>query len=282
MSSTQQLSKKIESVDEIEEIVTSMKAFANYNVQSAMRQIPYLRRYERNIENAVGDLVAIFPQLKKIEQQLSEKTIFVLFLSEEGLCGFFNEDILDFFSTIEEESHFTLVIGEMGAQEAMSRKLSYSQFLKGASNVEAIENYTEELSAYLNELVTKEDLSALNLIYAQHNKKGSYDVVNKKILPPDFSEFYKESIKKEPLLYLESHEILNALIKEYIHTSCYRAFLESVASENQERLNSMNNAKNSIKDKKKEMKLELNAFRQSEITQELLETVNSYRSMIKK
>lgn len=281
MSSVLQLSKKLTSINEIEEIVSSMKAFANYNVQSAKRQLPYLRIYERNIENSVGDLVAIFPHLKKIEQKLPEKTIFVLFLSEEGLCGFFNEDILDFFSAIEKESHFTLVIGEMGAQEARARNLSFSQSLKGASNIEAIDNYTIELSAYLNELVTKEHLSTLNLVYAQHNDKGSYDVVNKKILPPDFSEFYKESIKKEPLLYLESHDILNSLIKEYLHTSCYRAFLESVASENQERFNSMNQAKNSIQEKKKEMKLEINAFRQREITQELLEIVNTYRSMIK-
>lgn len=282
MSSSLYLTKKLKSTKEIEEIVISMKAFANYNVQSSKHKLPYLRTYQGSIEDSVGDIVSIFPHLTKIEQTLPKKTIFVLFLSEEGLCGFFNENILDFFSTLPKESHTTVIIGETGAQEAKARKFSCSRYLKGASTVEAIDTYTIELSAYLNELVTKEHLSILNLVYAKHNDKGGYDVVNKMVLPPDFSSLQKESIKKEPLLYLEGHEILNALIKEYLHTSCYRAFLESVASENQERYNSMNQAGNAIKERKKLMKLELNAFRQKEITQELLEIVNTYRSMIKK
>lgn len=282
MSSSLHLTKQLKSTKEIEEIVSSMKAFANYNVQSAKRKLPYLRTYQHNIEDSVGDIVTIFPHLTDLEQALPQKTIFVLFLSEEGLCGFFNENILDFFSTIPKEDHATVIIGEMGAEEAKARKTVCSRYLKGASNVEAIDTYTIELSAYLNELVTKEHLSTLNLVYAKHNDRGSYDVVNKKVLPPDFSTFHKESLKKEPLLYLESHEILNALIKEYLYTSCYRAFLESVASENQERFNSMSQAGNAIKERKTLMKLELNAFRQKEITQELLEIVNTYRSMVKK
>lgn len=281
MSSSLHLTKKLKSTQEIEEIVSSMKVFANYNVRSAKAKLPYLRSYQRSIEDSVGDIVTIFPHLAKIDRILPQKTIFVLFLSEEGLCGFFNENILDFFSAIPKADHTTVIIGEMGAQEAKARKLLCRQYLKGASNVEAIDTYTVELSAYLHELVTKEHLNTLNLVYAKHNDQGGYDVVEKKILPPDFSRFYKESIKKEPLLYLESHDILNALIKEYLHTSCYRAFLESVASENQERFNSMNQAGNAIKERRQEIGLELNAFRQREITQELLEIVNTYRSMIK-
>ncbi|MCJ7764818.1 MAG: F0F1 ATP synthase subunit gamma [Thiovulaceae bacterium] len=281
MSSSLHLTKKLKSTQEIEEIVSSMKVFANYNVRSAKAKLPYLRSYQRSIEDSVGDIVTIFPHLTKIEQTFPQKTIFVLFLSEEGLCGFFNENILDFFSAIPKADHTTVIIGEMGAQEAKARKLLCRQYLKGASNVEAIDTYTVELSAYLHELVTKEHLNTLNLVYAKHNDQGGYDVVEKKILPPDFSRFYKESIKKEPLLYLESHEILNALIKEYLHTSCYRAFLESVASENQERFNSMNQAGNAIKERRQQIGLELNAFRQREITEELLEIVNTYRSMIK-
>jgi F-type H+-transporting ATPase subunit gamma len=282
MSSSLYLTKKLKSTKEIEEIVSSMKAFANFNVQSAKRKLPYLRTYERSIEDSVGDIVTLFPNLTKIEQTLPRKTIFVLFLSEEGLCGFFNENILDFFNAIPKEGHTSVIIGEKGSEEAKARNIACSRYLKGASNVEAIDTYTTELSAYLNELVTKEHLSILNLVYAEHNDQGSYGVVTKKILPPDFSKFYKVSIKKEPLLYLESHEILGVMIKEYLYTACYRGFLESVASENQERLSSMIHAGNAIREREQLIKLELNALRQKEITEELLEIVNTYRSMIKK
>ncbi|MDD3775027.1 MAG: F0F1 ATP synthase subunit gamma [Sulfurovaceae bacterium] len=282
MSSSLYLSKKLKSTKEIEDIVSTMKAFANYNIQNAKRKLPHLRKYHRSIEDAAGDIVTIFPSLANLEQNLSEKTIFVLFLSQEGLCGFFNENIIDFFKTIPKENYKTVIVGEIGAQEANVQNIFFDHYIKGATNVESIDTHTEELSIYLNEVVLKENLSTLNLVYAKHNDMASYDVVVKKVLPPDFSVFHKKSINKKPLLYLESHDVLNALIKEYLYISCYRAFIESVASENQERFNGMNQARNSIKEREQSIKLELNAFRQKEITEELLEIVTTYRAMIKK
>jgi F-type H+-transporting ATPase subunit gamma len=282
MITSSSLKETLKSIEEIQDIVTSMKAFASFNFQSSQRKIPYWRAYQSSIEDAVGDIVTIFPQLIRIEEALPGKTFFVLFLSQEGLCGFFNEIILDFFGGIPKESHTTVVIGEKGGEEARSRRLPCDSYLKGASTPEAIESYTVELSAYLQELVTKENFATLRLIYAKHNDAGSYDLVDQKVLPPDFSKFHKASIKKEPLLYLEGEEILNVLIKEYLYTSCYQAFLESIASENQERLNSMIQASNAIKEKVNRVKLEINALRQKEVTEELLEIVNTYRSMIKK
>ena len=282
MSSSLYLSKKLKSTKEIEDIVSTMKAFANYNIQNAKRKLPHLRKYHRSIEDAAGDIVTIFPSLANLEQNLSEKTIFVLFLSQEGLCGFFNENIIDFFKTIPKENYKTVIVGEIGAQEANVQNIFFDHYIKGATNVESIDTHTEELSIYLNEVVLKENLSTLNLVYAKHNDMASYDVVVKKVLPPDFSVFHKKSINKKPLLYLESHDVLNALIKEYLYISCYRAFIESVASENQERFNGMNQARNSIKEREQSIKLELNAFRQKGITEELLEIVTTYRAMIKK
>lgn len=281
MSSTAYLTRKLRSTKEIEEIVSSMKVFANFNVQRAKQQLPYLRTYQQSIEDAIGDIVTLFPALKRIGGTLPKQTVYVLFLSEEGLCGFFNEQLLDFFAALDKKSHRTVVIGEKGSEEARARKLPCDTYLKGASAAEAIDTYTLELSAYLSALVEAEQIGDLNLVYAKHSDSGSYDVVTTKVLPPDFSQFHKASIKKEPLLYLESGRILRTLVKEYLYIACYRAFLESVASENQERLRSMIHAGNAIKEREKALQLDLNALRQKEITEELLEIVNTYRSMVK-
>lgn len=82
-------------------------------------------------------------------------------------------------------------------------------------------------------------------------------------------------------MYLKADEILHALIKEYLHVSIYRAFIESVASENQARLNAMVQAGNAIEERETYLTHSLNAERQKEITDELLDIVNAYRSIIK-
>lgn len=274
------LKRKLQSAKEIEEIVSSMKAFANFNVQTAQKGLSNLRIYQNSIEDSFGEIITLFPHLIKENLSETKKTIFVVFLSQEGLCGFFNEDILNFFEKTLQENSITIIIGAKGAEASKSRKILCSRYLNGASNVEAIEINAIELSSYLIEIFEKEHFGKLNLIYAEL-EAGSYNIVEKKVLPPDFSKFHKQPIQEEPLLYLQAEEILHALIKEYLHISIYRAFIESVASENQARLNAMVQAKNAIKEREKLLMQELNIHRQQEITDELLDIVNAYRSITK-
>lgn len=274
------LKRKLQSAKEIEEIVSSMKAFANFNVQTAKKGLSNLRIYQNSIENSFGEIITLFPYLIKENLSETKKTIFVVFMSQEGLCGFFNEDILNFFENVHQDNSITIIVGTKGTEVARSRKVSSIRYLNGASNVEAIEINAIELSSYLIEIFEKEHFSNLNLIYAEL-EAGSYNIVQKKVLPPDFSKFHKQSIQEEPLLYLQAEDILHALIKEYLHTSIYRAFIESVASENQARLNAMVQASNAIKEREKLLMQELNVHRQQEITDELLDIVNAYRSITK-
>ena len=274
------IKRKLQSTKEIEEIVSSMKAFANFNVQTAKKSLSNLRIYQNSIEDSFGEIITLFPYLTKENLSETKKTIFVLFLSQEGLCGYFNEDILNFFEKIRQDNSITIIIGTKGADVATARKILCSRYLNGASNVEAIEINAIELSSYLIEIFEKEHFTKLNLIYAEL-ESGSYNIVEKKVLPPDFSKFRKQSIQEEPLLYLQAEDILHALIKEYLHISIYRAFIESVASENQARLNAMVQAGNAIKEREKLLMQELNVHRQQEITDELLDIVNAYRSITK-
>ena len=274
------LKRKLESLREIEDIVSSMKAFANLNVQTAKSSLPNLRIYQNSIEDSFGDIITLFPHLAKEDQRKTERTIYVVFLSQEGLCGFFNKDILNFFEEIPQENAITVIVGRKGIEAAQSRKIVFERYISGASNVDAIEITAAELSSYLIEIFEKEHFGKLSLIYAQL-EGGSYQIVKKNVLPPDFSKYHKKSIQKEPLLYLKAEEILHALIKEYLHISIYGAFIESVASENQARLNAMVQAGNAIGERETYLTQSLNAERQKEITDELLDIVNAYRSMIK-
>jgi len=275
------LKRKLQSTREIKEIVSSMKAFANLNVQTAKRGLSNLRIYRNSIEESFGDIITLFPHLAKYDPSDKKRTIFVVFLSQEGFCGFFNEDILNFFEKIPHEDAITIVMGEKGAQEAKSRKIAPRHYLNSTSSVETIEINAIELSSYLIEIFEKERFDTITLIHAEL-EAGSYKIVKEEVLPPDFSKLHKTSLQKEPLLYLKSKDILDSLIKEYLHVSIYRAFIESVASENQARLNTMVHASNTIKEREKILTQGLNAHRQQEITDELLEITNTYRSMTKK
>ena len=279
MTTSSAIKSKLQSLQEIEDIISSMKAFANFNVQTAKNSLSNLRIYQNSIEDSFDDIITLFPRLAKRSSDKTHGAIYVLFLSQEGLCGFFNEDIVYFFETLSRENAMTVIVGAKGIDVAEAKKIKYDHYLSGAANVEAIEMSAIELSAYLIETFEKKHFGTLHLVYAQLEGE-SYKTVKKKVLPPDFSKFSKKSIQKEPLLYLKAEDILHTLIKEYLHISIYRAFIESVASENQARLNAMVHASNAIEHKEKHLTQSLNVQRQKEITDELLEIVNAYRSAL--
>lgn len=282
MTSLSAIKSKLRSVNDIEEIVSSMKAFANFNVERAKKNLNNMRIYQKNIENSFADIITLFPGLKKENLLKTQKEIFVLFLSQEGLCGFFNEDILNYFNSIDykKKDDTLIAIGTKGSQELKAKNIRAKHRLKGNSNIEAIPANAIELSSYLIRIYENEGFGKLTLIYAQLTDNKSYEIIKKSVLPMDFSRFSDSYFQKEPLLYLDPKVILHDLIKEYLHISIYRAFIESVASENQARLNAMIEAGNSIKKREKELTQVLNVQRQKEITEELLEIVNAYRSMI--
>jgi F-type H+-transporting ATPase subunit gamma len=66
------------------------------------------------------------------------------------------------------------------------------------------------------------------------------------------------------------------LIREYFFASLYRAFAESLASENASRLSSMQAAEKNIEDRLDQLNTEYHHLRQSSITEELLDVVAGY------
>jgi F-type H+-transporting ATPase subunit gamma len=79
-----------------------------------------------------------------------------------------------------------------------------------------------------------------------------------------------------PTFFLEWDTLSDALIREFLFVFLYRAFAESLASENASRLASMQAAENSIEDRMDELNAEYHHLRQSSITEELLEVVAGY------
>ncbi|WP_200763739.1 F0F1 ATP synthase subunit gamma [Nitrosophilus alvini] len=275
------LQKKLESLKDIYEIVNSMKAFAKFAIQKSKDKLPYVRNYKKNIEESIEDIISLFPELITLKGGHSRKKIYIVFGSEEGLCGGYNEKLFRFFSKIAHGDYKTAIVGRKAAEEVDSFGIETQWIVSGASTVESIETKVADLALLLSEAYEKDEFGSLYLIYYKLTEKGDSQIEVKKVLPPDFSAFRRKKIKTEPLLYLQKEEILHSLVEEYILISLYGAFLERISSENQERFLRMQTASKNIEKKRIRLYNELNMLRQEEITAELMEIINGYRVIIK-
>jgi F-type H+-transporting ATPase subunit gamma len=85
--------------------------------------------------------------------------------------------------------------------------------------------------------------------------------------------------KTLPLFTMDETKLFQALIREYLFVSLYRAFAESLASENASRLASMQVAERNIEDRLRALTAESRQLRQESITSELLDTIAAFEAL---
>ena len=78
---------------------------------------------------------------------------------------------------------------------------------------------------------------------------------------------------------MEESELFQRLIREYLFVSLFRAFAESLASENASRLASMQVAERNIEEHLHALTTESRQLRQMTITSELLDIISAYEAL---
>jgi len=82
-----------------------------------------------------------------------------------------------------------------------------------------------------------------------------------------------------PTFSMDEAQLYRALIREYMFVSLYRAFAESMASENASRLASMQVAERNIDDRLQALTTQSRQVRQTSITSELLDIISSFEAL---
>ena len=75
---------------------------------------------------------------------------------------------------------------------------------------------------------------------------------------------------------MDRQQLMRALIRQHLFVLLFRAFAESLASENAARLTSMQSAEQNIEDRLQLLTQEYHGLRQNSITSELLDIVSGF------
>jgi F-type H+-transporting ATPase subunit gamma len=125
------------------------------------------------------------------------------------------------------------------------------------------------------------------LFYARPHSGTLYRPRGIRLLPVDREWIRSLKAKRWPsrvipTYTMETEKLFQSLIREYLFVSLFRAFAESLASENASRLASMQVAERNIEDRLKELTTEFRQSRQSSMTSELLDIVSAFEALKEK
>lgn len=126
-----------------------------------------------------------------------------------------------------------------------------------------------------------------NEFYIFHNQPKEargYSPVMQRLLPLD--KKWKDSLtiipwptKKIPEVAGSVKSTLEALIREYLFVSLFKACAESLSSENTSRLNAMQRAETKIEELLDNLGFEFNRLRQNSIDEELFDVVSGFEAL---
>ena len=272
-------------------MVKNMKALAGVNIRQCERAAHAVAEYNRTIEMGLQVALQHLPaHLLPPKYAPGQKIGAVIFGSDQGMCGALNDQVVSHASRALEKlsSHradqVTLAVGARagGQLEARGRKLAGS--ISVPSSTSGINRAVEELLTIIEQWHFERGMEFIVLFYARPVSGAWYRVRGVRLLPVD-SEWIN-SLKAKPwpskvipTFSMDEARLFQLLIREYLFVSLYRAFAESLASENASRLASMQVAEKNIEERLRVLTAESRQVRQSAIASELLDIIASFEAL---
>ena len=286
--SSDTLKRKINSAADLYGVVRAMKAMAAANVGQYESAVEALNDYYRTVQ--LG-LFTCFRQYQTMSSEQHRKPCIgvLVFGSDQGLVGQFNDQLADFVVTTlakRAQEKIVFCIGERLQSRLAETALTLAAGFALPKSINATPPLVGEM---LLEMENRRAQGAISEVLIFHNKPisgAAYQPFSQHLLPLD--DIWQQDLKsiiwpsnKLPEVINAGEETLLAFIHEYLFVSLYRACVESLASENASRLTTMLRAEKTIDELLDSMNSRFHLLRQNSIDEELFDLIAGFE-MLKK
>ncbi|MHC5038107.1 MAG: F0F1 ATP synthase subunit gamma [Planctomycetota bacterium] len=257
-------------------VVHAMRSQAAVYYRTAESALVPIRAWEKRARQCLAGAARMLAAVPKGKTRTGARGV-ILFTSDQGLCGAFNDRVIDFAcsSPTEEDETVYLMVGRRGADLLSLRGFTPLLTEPAPTSLEGVHQLLRDLAEHILEVFEREALSQLQVCYNVHAGPGRFSPVARTILPLDFESVCGPETVPCPGRILSTHlppfSLVEHLTREYFFILLYTAAVESYASENGARLAAMEAAMNNIEEKVSELTHLRNQLRQEQITAEVLE-----------
>ncbi len=284
------LSRKIGSAGDLQSVVRTMKAMAASSIGQYEKSVDAVGGYYRTIELGLG---ACFrkdpPPAAGSARKSKPDAAAVVFGSDQGLVGQFNDVIADF--AIQNLAAMpgkpaVWAVGERVQARLVDAGLTLAGVFPVPNSVKAITPLVGQILVEHETHPGRGQVTDLHLFYNRPGSGSVYTPVQQRLLPLD-DEWCRQlaelpwPTKLVPEVMGTGTETLRALIREYLFVSLFRACAESLASENASRLSAMERADKNIDELLENLRGTFHKLRQSAIDEELFDVISGYEALSK-
>ena len=281
---------RIGNAEDLQAVVRTMKAIAASSIEQYENSVRSLNDYYRTVELGLGVCLRALPvEPPGNGPQAARKprlSAAIVFGSDQGLVGQFNDRVVEHTLAALEDLPGEPAIWAVG-ERVHARLLERGLPVAGRFGVpNSVRGITPLIGRIQLESEAVFDSPGAHVLVI-HNRPlagAAYTTVSQLLLPLDSA--WREELAERPWpdralpqLLGEVDDTLQALIREYLFISLYRACAESLASENASRLAAMERAERNIREMLESLRLTYNRERQRVIDEELFDVISGFEAL---
>ena len=293
MPQLEQLHSRLRLLEDLQVVVRTMKAMAQVAVRRYESVRGSLQAYAGNVDLALHAFLqdrrfresAGLPPFLAAAAVPAGRVGVILFGSDHGLCGSFNERILERHRSMPCRRHAVVglrlaaLLTATGEAEERSFRLPLA--------VDGVTRLIQDLMLLIEEWrFGPEPADRILLVHHRVVGAARSELVERQLLPLEQVRLHRLweqpwDSPARPMLFGDEGELFRTIVREILTVSLHRAVIESLASEHAARLAAMHAAERNLEERLADLTLAYRQERQNAITSELLDVVAGFEALRK-
>ena len=244
--------------------------------------------YSPTIETGLPMLLRNSDDESTTTEARQNRTGAIVFGSDQGMCGQFNEQISEFaFDYLQQNSCDIapmICVGHRVAEKLTQHGLQSDEVVCLPGSASGITRLVQELLPIIDKW---RDTHRINRILVFHNRRltaSTWRPFVLQLLPLKLErlqhcDFPGNPGRSLPLWTMETSALFSRLVKQFLFVSLFRAFAESLAGESARRIAAMQSAERNIKDRLHLLRSGCAQQRPTTIAEELLDVVTVFEEL---
>lgn len=292
MESLEHLQNQLDSLGDLRGIVKTMKALSAANIHQYEQAVRALAGYYRTVEMGLHVVLKGFDPASFAggSPKANHRLGAVVFGSDHGLCGRFNEDIVEYsiqrMDSIpaDRDSRRILAVGARAAASLEHAGQPVEADFSVPGSASQITRMVGQILLKIDEWREQGGVHYVYLFYNRHSSMQSYRPTGIELLPVNLRRFHR--LEEEPwpsrslpTYTMDRQALFSRLLDQYLFVVIFRACAESQASEHGGRLAAMQAAERNLEERLGDVTMDYRRARQTVITSELLDLVAGFEAI---
>jgi len=289
MQTLEALSRRIATTEDLRAIVRTMKSLSAVSIRQYESAVAALRDYSRTVDLALQALLRDRPAVARAIAPAAGPAAVVVFGSDHGLCGRFNDEVAHFARERLRELDAAgtrrrcLAVGARAEARLAALGEVMDERLVLPGSVSGLSALAQAVLVQIDAWGAVEGLGRVLLIHHRRTSEAVAVPHMRQLLPLSPERLRNLAARpwpsrRLPMFTMEAERLFPAVIRQYLFSAVYRAAAESLASEHASRLASMQAAERSIEEHLEDQQAEFRRRRQEAITEELLDIVIGFEA----